>query len=46
MKKIVKLQPYYSEKIWGYEKWNLSTHVNGTSIVEGEEKDLDRKSVV
>lgn len=30
---ILKLDPYYSEKIWGYEEWNLSTHKNGNSIV-------------
>lgn len=29
MKDIFKLNPFYSEKIWGYEKWNLSTHKNG-----------------
>lgn len=32
--RIIKLKPYYSEKIWGYEKWNLSTHKSGNSIVE------------
>ncbi len=26
MRKILKLNPFYSEKIWGYENWNLSTH--------------------
>lgn len=33
MSKILKLKPFYSEKIWGYEEWNLSTHRNGNSIV-------------
>lgn len=33
MGNILKLQPFYSEKIWGYENWNLSTHKNGHSIV-------------
>ena len=31
---ILKMKPYYSEKIWGYEKWNLSTHRAGSSIIE------------
>lgn len=35
MKGIVKLSPFISEKVWGYEKWNLSTHQNGCSTVEG-----------
>ncbi|MGL5549072.1 MAG: type I phosphomannose isomerase catalytic subunit, partial [Culicoidibacterales bacterium] len=30
---MIELQPFYSEKIWGYEKWNVSTHRNGQSIV-------------
>lgn len=40
MNKILKLKPYISEKIWGYEKWNLSTHRNGSSIVEDTNKTL------
>lgn len=40
MNKILKLKPYYSEKIWGYEEWNLSTHRNGRSTVEGKNKYL------
>lgn len=40
MKKIVKLCPYYSEKVWGYEKWILSTHKNGYSFLDGENKTL------
>ena len=40
MSKILKLNPYISDKIWGYEKWNLSTHKNGNSIVEGTNKTL------
>ena len=31
---IFKMKPYYSEKIWGYEKWNLSTHKAVSSIIE------------
>ena len=31
---IFKMKPYFSEKIWGYEKWNLSTHKAGSSIIE------------
>nr|WP_317332617.1 type I phosphomannose isomerase catalytic subunit [uncultured Romboutsia sp.] len=37
---IFKLEPYYSEKVWGYEEWNLSTHRNGNSIVSGSEVKL------
>ncbi|MEF9992072.1 MAG: type I phosphomannose isomerase catalytic subunit [Romboutsia sp.] len=40
MKKIYKLEPFYSEKIWGYENWNLSTHKNGYSKIEGKEDAL------
>lgn len=35
MNKILKMKPFYSEKVWGYEDWCLSTHKNGNSIVEG-----------
>lgn len=31
---IVKLLPHHSEKIWGYEQWQFSTHENGMSKVE------------
>lgn len=34
MNDILKLKPFYSEKIWGYEKWNLSTHRNGSCIID------------
>ena len=40
MSKILKLKPFYSEKVWGYENWNLSTHKNGHSTVEESEKTL------
>lgn len=40
MKDIIKLLPYYSEKIWGYEKWQLSTHKNGYSLIEKENNNL------
>ena len=40
MNKILKLNPFYSEKIWGYEKWNLSTHKNGLSTVQNSETTL------
>lgn len=40
MKEIIKLLPYYSEKVWGYEKWQLSTHKNGYSLVEKENNNL------
>ena len=40
MSKILKLNPFYSEKIWGYEEWNLSTHRNGCSTIGGSDKTL------
>lgn len=40
MSKILKLNPFYSEKIWGYEAWNLSTHRNGHSTIVGSETTL------
>ena len=40
MNKILKLNPFYSEKIWGYEEWNLSTHKNGASTIESINKTL------
>lgn len=40
MNKIVKLKPFYSEKIWGYEEWNLSTHMNGCSTVDNTDRTL------
>lgn len=38
--KIVKLNPFYSEKIWGYEQWTLSTHKNGHSKIENSKTNL------
>ena len=40
MDKIVKLNPFYSEKIWGYENWSLSTHKNGHSTICDEQMTL------
>ena len=31
---ILKLKPYLSEKIWGWEKWILSCHEDGKSTVQ------------
>ncbi|MBU3091783.1 class I mannose-6-phosphate isomerase [Clostridium sp. CF011] len=31
---ILKLKPYLSEKIWGWEKWVLSCHEEGNSTVQ------------
>lgn len=31
---IISLQPYRSEKIWGYEDWQFSTHPNGETRVQ------------
>lgn len=40
MSKILKLKPFHSDKIWGYEKWNLSTHRNGHSAITGSDTSL------
>ena len=40
MSNILKLNPFYSKKIWGYEEWNLSTHKNGHSKIVGSETTL------
>lgn len=32
-KEIIKLEPYIADKIWGWEKWVLSCHKEGNSIV-------------
>lgn len=40
MGKILKLRSFYMDKIWGYEKWILSTHKNGISFVENDERNL------
>lgn len=40
MNKILKLKPFYSEKVWGYEQWSLSTHRNGHSTIEGTDTNL------
>lgn len=37
---ILKLNPFFSEKIWGYEQWVLSTHKNGHSKIEDNEINL------
>lgn len=39
-RKILKLNPFYSEKIWGYEKWELSTHKNGCSTIKNSDTTL------
>lgn len=39
-KKILKLNPFHSEKIWGYEKWTLSTHKNGHSKIKHSDTNL------
>lgn len=40
MDRILKLEPFHSEKIWGYEDWVLSTHKNGQSKIKNSEKKL------
>ncbi|MEG2511556.1 MAG: type I phosphomannose isomerase catalytic subunit [Bacilli bacterium] len=37
---ILKLDPFYSEKIWGYEQWTLSTHKNGHSKIKNSNTTL------
>ncbi|MFR8869022.1 type I phosphomannose isomerase catalytic subunit [Paraclostridium sordellii] len=43
MKNILKLEPFYNKKIWGYEKWNLSTHNNGHSTITNSKNTLLKK---
>ena len=38
--KILKLEPFYSEKVWGYEEWTLSTHRNGHSKIKSSDTAL------
>ena len=38
--RILKLEPFYSEKVWGYEEWTLSTHRNGHSKIENSDTTL------
>ncbi len=40
---MFKLLPFTSEKIWGYERWVVSTLHEGLSSVEGEDITLDKK---
>ena len=35
--RILKLEPFYSEKVWGYEQWTLSTHRNGHSKIKNSD---------
>lgn len=39
-KNILKLDYFYSEKVWGYEKWSLSTHRNGYSTIHDSDINL------
>ena len=38
--RILKLEPFYSEKVWGDEEWILSTHRNGHSKIENSDNTL------
>ena len=38
--RILKLEPFYSEKVWGYEEWTLSTHRNGHSKIKNSDTTL------
>ena len=40
MSKILKLNSFYSENIWVYEEWNLSTHKNGLCTIKDSETTL------
>lgn len=36
---MIKTSPFVSEKVWGYERWNISTHAAGQStVIEGDER--------
>ena len=37
MHRILKLESFHSEKIWGYEEWILSTHRNGHSKIKNSD---------
>ena len=39
---ILKLEPFYSEKVWGYEQWVLSTHKNGSSKIKNSNIDFNK----
>ena len=38
--KILKLDPFHSDRIWGYEDWTLSTHKNGQCKIKNSETTL------
>ena len=42
---ILKLEPFYSEKVWGYEQWVLSTHKNGSSKIKNSNMKMVKQSV-
>lgn len=39
-KRILKLDPFYSDKVWGYEEWALSTHRNGHTKIKDSDTTL------
>ena len=43
MNNVLKLRPFYSEKIWGYENWSLSTHKNGHCMINSTQETLISK---
>lgn len=42
MRRIIKLNPYYEKKVWGYEKWCLSTYNNKSSKVAHNDEELEK----
>ncbi|MGL6008549.1 MAG: type I phosphomannose isomerase catalytic subunit [Culicoidibacterales bacterium] len=37
---MLKLEPFYSPKVWGYEHWQFSTHPNGMTVVAENQQPL------
>ena len=42
---MFKTQPYVSEKVWGYEKWIVSTHAAGQSTVDAQTEFIGGKEL-
>lgn len=40
---MFKTSPFVSEKVWGYERWIVSTHKAGTSFITSEVSGFDEK---
>lgn len=42
---MFKTQPYVSEKVWGYEKWIVSTHAAGQATVDAQTEFIGGKEL-